>query len=74
MDHASDILLTDSEAAKALRMLRSRLVRFARAGKVPCVILPDGEVRFRRDDLVEWVAGFRQPVETGEQNEAAADK
>jgi excisionase family DNA binding protein len=68
MDHATDeILLTDGEAAKLLRILRTRLVRLARAGKVPCVILPDGEIRFSRADLIEWVAAYRHPAQAIDQ-------
>lgn len=59
---ACEILLTDTEASDAVRMLRARLVRLARAGKVPCVLLPDGEVRFRRADLENWVAQHEQPA------------
>jgi predicted site-specific integrase-resolvase len=60
---ANEILLSDVEAANLLRMLRCRLAKLARAGKVPCVILPDGELRFRRDDLTEWALHFRKPAE-----------
>lgn len=62
MDTASDtILLTDVEAANLLRILRTRLVRLARRGEVPHVLLPDGEIRFRRQDLVQWVATYTRP-------------
>ena len=58
---SEEILLTDTEAARLLRILRSRLVRLARAGQVPHVLLPDGEFRFRREDLVAWVASYSRP-------------
>jgi hypothetical protein len=61
-----ELLLTDDEAATLLRMLRARLVRLARAGKVPCVILPDCEVRFRRSDLESWVEARTRPARTAE--------
>ena len=48
-------LLHDFEAAKLLRMRANQLVRFAKQGKVPCVLLPDGEVRFIESDILEWV-------------------
>jgi hypothetical protein len=63
METTDEILLTDTEAARLLRMLRARLTRLARHGGVPCIILPDGEIRFRRSDLVEWVASYHRPVE-----------
>lgn len=48
-------LLTAGEAAIRLRMPSARLARLARDGKVPCVNLPDGELRFDETDLTDWV-------------------
>jgi len=48
-------LLTDVEAARKVRMTTSRLIRLARAGDVPCVRLPDGELRFDPQDLAGWI-------------------
>ena len=59
-------LLTDSEAADKLRMLPARLGRLARAGKIPCVILPDGELRFDDADLDKWIDQHKQPARTEE--------
>ena len=55
-------LLTDGEAAELLCMIPARLVRLAKAGKVPCVVLPDGELRFDSRDLWAWVAEHKQAV------------
>lgn len=55
-------LITDSEAADLLRMPTSRLVRLAKAGNVPHVLLPDGEVRFSPDDLAGWINAHKQPA------------
>ena len=61
------ILLRDDEAASLVRMTPRRLVRLARQGKVPCVALPDGEIRFSESDLRMWVEQFRQSAtEPGE--------
>ena len=49
MEHKT--LLTDGEAARLLRMLPVRLNRLAKKGVIPCVILPDGEIRFDEQDL-----------------------
>ncbi len=57
----NEILLDGDEAAAQLRISRTKLTRLARRGEVPHVLLPDGEIRFRRDDLVVWVASYRQP-------------
>ena len=59
---ADEILLTGLEAAFLLRIPRSRLVRLARAGTVPHVLLPDGQIRFRRADLEAWAATFFVPA------------
>jgi excisionase family DNA binding protein len=61
MEATDEILLTDTEAARLLRILRTRLVRLARRGEVPHILLPDKEIRFRRSDLVAWVANYRRP-------------
>ena len=52
-------LLSDDEAAKVLRMLPSRLKRLAKAGQVPHILLPDGELRFEFTELAEWIARHR---------------
>lgn len=57
----AEILLDATEAGAQLRMPRARLTRLARKGEVPSIVLPDGEIRFRRTDLVEWVAQYRSP-------------
>ena len=60
-------LLTDSAAADRIRMLRTRVVRLAKAGAVPHVALPDGEIRFDADDLDAWVAQHKRPTPTEDQ-------
>ena len=58
-----DKLLTPYETDKLLRYPRGRAVRLARAGKLPAVLLPDGEVRFRAGDLQRIIseAGLAKP-------------
>jgi excisionase family DNA binding protein len=68
MGATEEILLSGSEAATLLRILRARLLRLARRGEVPHILLPDGEIRFRRADLVAWVATYERPAD---QTEAA---
>ena len=58
---SDSILLHDTEAASLVKMTTRRLVRLAKSGNAPCVILPDGEVRFRRQDLEKWVGEFARP-------------
>jgi len=54
------ILCDVFEAADKLRMLPARLKRLAKAGDVPCVKLPDAELRFEPAALQRWIEQFRQ--------------
>jgi hypothetical protein len=56
------LLLDAEDAGRLLRMLPARVTRLAKRGVLPCVKLPDDEIRFLADDLREWVRGYRQPV------------
>ena len=56
-------LLTAREAGTKLRMLSARVVRFANRGILPCVRLPDGEIRFDSADLDEWIEQHKKPAE-----------
>ena len=55
MATTSTQLLTVHEAAAHLAVLPARLKRWAKAGVVTSVELPDGELRFSRADLDAWV-------------------
>jgi excisionase family DNA binding protein len=55
-------LLTADEAADILRLTRSRVVKLAKAGELPSVTLPGGEIRFLSSDLWEWVGSLRRHV------------
>ena len=48
-------LLTPNEAAQLLRMPTARLVRLARQGAVPHVMLPGEEPRFVETELWSWL-------------------
>ena len=53
-------LLVDArEAGRLLDMIPARAKRLARRGALPCVVLPDGEVRFLPADLESWVEEHR---------------
>jgi hypothetical protein len=54
-------LLDDVEAGEVLRMLPRRVVRLAKRGIIPHVALPDGELRFRTSELLEWANQFSRP-------------
>jgi len=59
------ILVDANTAGQLLDMLPARVRRLAKRGKIPAVILPDGEPRFLPDDLREWVEQYRHPASTG---------
>ena len=68
------ILIDDTVAAGLLSMTPRRLARLARKGAVPCVILPDREVRFREVDLREWVNQHRRPSLAASQHHTVEDQ
>lgn len=52
-----DELLTPSEVDAVLRYRSGRAKRLARMGKIPFVRLPDGEIRFKQQDIERIVCG-----------------
>jgi hypothetical protein len=57
---ASEIqILTDVEAAEFLRLKITQTVRLAKAGHIPRIDLPDGQIRFLLSDLVAYVDSCR---------------
>jgi excisionase family DNA binding protein len=58
MDHSDVRLLKPAEVADMLGVSRSWLYAAAQAGRIPYVRLggADGPVRFRRDELEDWIA------------------
>jgi predicted site-specific integrase-resolvase len=44
-------LLVPQEVDRILRYPRGRASRLAREGKIPCIILPDGELRFDETEI-----------------------
>lgn len=54
-----ETLLTGHEVDLILRYPAGRTERLARAGKIPCIHLPDGEVRFPENQIIDLVS--RQP-------------
>jgi hypothetical protein len=61
MSDATLTLMSVKEAAAFLGMIPSRVVRLANKSQVPCVRLPDGEPRFIKEDLYEWIREHRVP-------------
>ena len=49
-------LLTPDEVDKLLRYPRGRSARLARAGRLPSIALPDGELRFDPEAIERMIA------------------
>jgi excisionase family DNA binding protein len=49
-------LLTPLEVAEILRISRSTIYRWIRAGTIPLIRLPSGDVRIDEDELDAWLA------------------
>ena len=63
MQSIQPLLIDKHEAGRLLDMPPTRVSRLAKRGEIPCVVLPDGELRYLPEDLRAWVNGFRQNVE-----------
>jgi excisionase family DNA binding protein len=51
-------VLTKAEAAKFLKVKPRTIDEWMRRGRVPFCKLPSGTVRFRRDQLIEFLGKF----------------
>ena len=59
-------ILLDVLDATAMLSMSTRQVRaLARAGQLPHVVFPNGEIRFDPDDLSRFVESLKQPVAEG---------
>jgi len=54
-------LLMPREVDRLLRYPRGRSLRLARSGKLPHLVLPDGEVRFFQHEIEEFLKAAREP-------------
>jgi len=50
-------ILMPREVDELFRYPRGRSKRLALAGAIPCIMLPDGDVRFREDVIARILAG-----------------
>ena len=56
-------LLNPREVAERLRTSQSVVETLAREGRIPCVVLPNGAIRFHPADLEAWVNSRRRGVQ-----------
>jgi excisionase family DNA binding protein len=54
-------LLTARRVAEQLGVSPETVLRWTRRGDLPAVRLPGGAIRYREDDLDEWLAGRATP-------------
>jgi excisionase family DNA binding protein len=50
-------LLTAREVAKLLGVTPATVLRWTRAGELPAITLPSGQIRYQQDALEQWLAG-----------------
>ena len=62
MKTPAPFLIDSREAGRLLEMLPARVTRLAKRGLLPCVILPDGEVRYNTADLRTWLENHRKLI------------
>jgi hypothetical protein len=59
-------LLTPEEVDRFFRYPRGRAARLAKAGMLPAIFLPDGELRFDREAIAAALANMSRPAKGGE--------
>jgi hypothetical protein len=55
-------LLTGGQVARWLLVSTRCVAQMARAGELPSVLLPNGDVMFEPSALLAWLEGRRRPV------------
>lgn len=65
MSNALPPLLTAQDVGLWLALPTDRVLRLARQGQIPCVVLPDNEVVFDPGELARWVTSLRIPGRGG---------
>jgi len=68
----SPLLLTPWETDDLLRFARGRSELLARKGRLPHITLPDGTIRFRRDEIDQLIGGGLPAVQQNESEVACA--
>ena len=63
-------LLVPREVDDLLRYRAGRSARLARAGKLPHVVLPDGEIRFFQHEIDELLTAAREPSREASRDDA----
>ena len=61
----NELLLTPREVDQLFRYPRGRSAKLARAGQLPAIILPDGEVRFERQAIAQALSKMSNRPDQG---------
>ncbi len=61
----SDELLLPHEVDRLLRYPKGRAQRLAKKNRLPSVVLPDGEIRFRKSDIDRLIIGAESTTGKG---------
>jgi hypothetical protein len=65
-------LLTPVEVGIWLSWPTARVVRAARRGEIPHILLPNGDVMFEKTDLSRWAATLRRALTASPAEDARA--
>jgi hypothetical protein len=58
-------LWTELKVATLLSLPVRTVVRMAKAGQIPCAVLPNGDLVFDPADLAKWLDSLKRPVAGG---------
>jgi hypothetical protein len=61
MDAKFPELLTPGDVASWLHTTSNFVLRQVKQGTIPHIVLPNGDILFERDDLIEWVRSYLIP-------------
>jgi len=59
-------LLNPRQVSEMLRIPREDVEALAREGRIPCIKLPNGAIRFDPDDIDRWVRSLRRREAEGQ--------
>ena len=62
MDATLPRLMTPHELAHCLSWPTARVIRMARDGGIPCVVLPNGDLLFDEGDIGTWLASKKRAL------------
>lgn len=68
---ATPTYLSDVEVSARLGVALSQLRRWAKAGRIPCLILPDGSTLFDPAEFAAWLQSIRRGPSVCGREEAA---